>query len=452
MPSGKVKDRYRLWGLIVMALATASWRAPRQAEIQSDSSASRADSYRFVPPPPPGPLDVAGGCRRSDRRDQKMSGRISHAAALRSRESEIVEAILTRMAGVEEVMPDASPDYPSGLHAAVEAGLDYSLRCLETDGDRFPPVPSAITAHARAAASHDVRIETVFRRASAASLLLTDFLIGAGERDPTLRQADIKFTVRRQANVLDALLAAIGLAYSEVIERGPLDGDRRRARQIERLLRGEPLETTHLDYPFDGWNLAMIMEGDRAPQAMTALAANAGSRLLMVKHTVTLSWGWLGGSAPPDAADVSRELDAHFDGLQVALGEVAEGWAGWRLSHRQARAAWLIAKRRGDMHTRYGEVALLASMLGDQLLTASLRELYLNPLSTARDGGYSAKATLRAYFLAERNTSSAAALLGISRQSVSRRLRAVEEQIGRPINSCSRALEAAVELDEIGTD
>ena len=97
---------------------------------------------------------------------------------------------------------------------------------------------------------------------------------------------------------------------------------------------------------------------------------------------------------------------------------------------------------------RYADVALLASVLRDDLAVASLHELYLEPLERERDGGRAARETLRAYFAAERNISSTAAALGIDRRTVTNRIRAFEELFGRSIKECAAELEIALQLDE----
>ena len=52
----------------------------------------------------------------------------------------------------------------------------------------------------------------------------------------------------------------------------------------------------------------------------------------------------------------------------MTVGEPGEGLVGWRLSHRQAKAALPIAERRGQAILRYADVALLASILRDDLV------------------------------------------------------------------------------------
>jgi DNA-binding PucR family transcriptional regulator len=134
----------------------------------------------------------------------------------------------------------------------------------------------------------------------------------------------------------------------------------------------------------------------------------------------------------------------------LALGEPGEGPGGWRLSHRQARAALPIAARSPERFVRYADVALAASILQDDLLATSLRQIYFAPLEGERDGGEVARETLRAYFAAGRNVSSAAVALGVNRNTVASRLRAIEARTGQPLTSRAAEFEAALRLDDLG--
>ncbi|HEU5106888.1 MAG TPA: helix-turn-helix domain-containing protein, partial [Solirubrobacterales bacterium] len=149
-----------------------------------------------------------------------------------------------------------------------------------------------------------------------------------------------------------------------------------------------------------------------------------------------------------EAADVIAVLgELSPRGVVVTLGEPAEGLAGWRFSHLQAKAALAVAERRGETVARYADVAIEAAALRDDLLDRSLRQLYLEPLERTRDGGKVARETLRAYFKAERNISSTAAALGVDRRTVRNRIRAIEELIGRPLNVIAADLEIALRSD-----
>lgn len=127
------------------------------------------------------------------------------------------------------------------------------------------------------------------------------------------------------------------------------------------------------------------------------------------------------------------------------MGEPKSGRSGWRLTHRQAReSAWVAAAKSAPV-VEYPQAAILASIARDPVLTTSLEEQYLHPLSKARDAE-----TLRTYFQAGGNGSSAASALGVSRQTVANRIETVEECIGLPLRECRDALDAALGLEELG--
>jgi len=128
------------------------------------------------------------------------------------------------------------------------------------------------------------------------------------------------------------------------------------------------------------------------------------------------------------------------------MGEPSAGVDGWRLTHRQAGAVHSIPLGERPTQAHYAEFALAASVRDDELLTSSLREIYLKPLSRDRDGGDTLRRTLRAHLDADGGILSTAALLGVSRQTVSTRLKKAERHLGRPLNSCLPELDVALRL------
>ncbi len=161
-------------------------------------------------------------------------------------------------------------------------------------------------------------------------------------------------------------------------------------------------------------------------------------------------WAWLGTRRGIDADRLQREIGRAWPETAVLVtGEPTQGLSGWRLTHRQARATLPIAlcsSQRGFV--RYADIALLASILQDALV-GSLREIYLAPLPEERDGGDALRKILRAYFVANRNISSTAAALGVSRRTVANRLATVERRIGRPLSGILSELEWALRLDDL---
>jgi len=374
------------------------------------------------------------------------------ANRLRARRAEIEAATLTR---VNSVPDPANPDleYTEGVRTAVSAALEYGIEAIERSEDRPPPMPTELLSQARLAARHGVKLETVLRRYLAGYTLLGDFLIEESERGGPLQGASLKRLLRVQAALLDRLIAAVSEEYEREAKTRLGSAEQRLAQRVERLLEGERLDTSELAYDFEAVHLGAVAQGPGAAGALRELATALDRRLLLVPRGEGSVWAWFGGRHALDPEELERILAAGFPAkVALALGEPGEGLGGWCLTHRQAKAALPISLRGEEPFVRYAEVALLASMLQDELLATSLQRLYLAPLARERDGGQVLRQTLRAYFACERNSASTAATLGVTRQTVNNRLRAIEERTGRPLNACASELEAALYLNEWGND
>jgi hypothetical protein len=368
-------------------------------------------------------------------------------ARLAARRPEIEQAVLTRVQAVTDANDSSDPEYREGLRSASSAALDYAFAVIERGEERAPEPPPALLAQARLAARNGIGLDTVLRRYSAGYVLLFDFLVEEVEGSG-LRGADLQRLMRSQV-ALDSLLAAVGEEHSREVKERLGTSERRRAERIERLLAGELLDTSVLGYDVEGNHLGAIGAGPGTLEALQGLAIAFDFRLLAVQRDGEAAWAWLGSRRPIDL----EELQCHVAAIwpvqcALAIGEPGEGLPAWRLTHRQAKAALPIALRGPERVVRYADVALLASILQDDLLATSLRRLYLEPLEVGRDGGEVAKETLRAYFDAERNISSAAASLRISRQAVNSRMRVIEERLGRPLRSCAAEVEAVLRLTD----
>jgi PucR C-terminal helix-turn-helix domain/GGDEF-like domain len=381
---------------------------------------------------------------------REHSGGVELAERLRKRRTEIEEATRTRIYAVSVLPRAGGPEYAEGLRSAVSAALEYGLEGIERGEERAPPVPEALFSQARLAARSGVSLDTVLRRYFAGHTLLEDFLIEEVEREELLGPAALKRLLRSQAAIVDRLLAAVSKAYTEEAERRPRSSEHRRAERIERLLGGEMLDTGELGYDFEARHLGIVASGPRAEEVLATFAGSLEARLLTVPREEGTTWAWLGSRRRLDPAAFQGSAEELPAGLSLAIGEPGEGLAGWRLTHRQARAALSIAIEGADDIVRYANVALLASIRQDEVLLASLQQLYLAPLAEERDGGVVARQTLQAYFAAERNVSSAAMALGVNRNTVASRLRAIEKRLGRPLTVCAVDLEAALRLEGIG--
>jgi hypothetical protein len=370
-------------------------------------------------------------------------------ARLRERLDELQGAVATRIYSISDPHDVSDPAYLEGLNAALAAAVEYRLAVLEAGERHAPAVPPVLLAHARLDARDGVSLDTVLRRYFAGTTLFGDFLVEEAERaevpNPTLRRL-----LAEQATFGDRLLAAVSSEHASEARNRPRNAAERRRECVKRLLAGELVDHSDLGYDLDAHHLALMARGERAEGVMRELAGALDRRLLAVNREEEPTWAcWLGGRRALAAERALEALaEAVPEGVFVTVGEPGEGLAGWRFSHRQAKAALPVAERSGRSTLRYADVALLASIAQDDLLAGSLRQLYLEPLERTRDGGKAARETLRAYFAAERNISSTAAALGVDRRTVRNRLRAIEGLLGRPLKGSVADLEIALRLDD----
>lgn len=401
-----------------------------------------ADGSRFAA--------VAGRSRRASASIRSLDEACSALASrLRGRLPELEASIATRVYAISDPREVTDPTYLHSLHGALTAALDYALAVIELGERRAPGVPPALLAEARLAARAGVALDTVLRRYCAGNALLGDFLVEEAECAEVSSSA-LRRLLSRQATLFDRLLEAVSEEHVREAKSWPSSSEERRRECVKSLLAGEMVDHSELGYDLDAHHLALMAKGEGSPEAMRVLAGRLDRRLLAVCREEEPIWAcWLGGRRPLAAEQALRALgEISLDRVVVTVGESGEGLSGWRFSHRQAKAALPIAERRGQAILRYADVALLASILRDDLVATSLHQLYLEPLERARDGGKVGRETLRAYFAAERNISSTAAVLGVDRRTVTNRIRAIEDLFGRPLKDFATELETALRLDD----
>jgi PucR C-terminal helix-turn-helix domain/GGDEF-like domain len=372
------------------------------------------------------------------------------AERLRSRRPEIETATATRVYAISDPRGVADGAYLEGLNAAMSAAIEYRLAVLELGERRAPAIPDALLAQARLDARDGVALDTVMRRYFAGTSLFGDFLVREAESAGVPSSA-LPGLLAAQTTVGDRLLAAVSAEYGREAAARPRSAVDRRRECAKALIAGELVDTSELGYELAADHLGLMAKGERAPEAMRRLAEMLDRRLLVVtREEEPVSAVWLGGSRPLGTARVIEALgEVGLEGVAVSVGEPAAGLAGWRSSHAQAKAALALVDDASRQVVRYADFILLATVMRDEVAVRTLREICLEPLGTARDGGVIARQTLRAYFAAERNVSSTAALLGINRRTVANRIGAIEELLGRPLSELGPELETALRIEEV---
>jgi hypothetical protein len=354
------------------------------------------------------------------------------AEQLRARHSEIAQAIY---AYIQEAVSNSvggwDPAYQAGVLAAVTALLGCCSEAIEHGPGWLEPTPTEAAAQARSAA-----------RAGVPAMPLASCGCGAAQT-----------RCLRDALSPPRGMAAVEHEYNQECQRAARSLEGSRAEIVQKLLAGalvDPAELRKLGYELDAWHLGVSATGGEAAAVLRSLAAELGRELLVVACCGKTVWAWLGGERRLAFADVARVFSAqeHAD-VSLAVGEPARGLQGWRVTHREAEAAQLVARCRPRPLTRYLDVAPEANALQDQALADSLIETHLSPLDDLGIGGQAARRTLRALFDTEHNVSSAAHKLNVDRSTVHRRRNEIERRLGCRLHEHQVDIEIALRVEDL---
>ncbi len=366
---------------------------------------------------------------------------------LAKRRSEFERTVFARVCAVSDPVDVRDPSYSEGLRGAVSVAVAYALDCIEDSEPGRREIPTALLAQARHAARSGVELDTVVRRYVAGYSLLSELMLEEAQR-AGVESEDQRWLTRSQAAVFDQVTEAAADAYRDEICAQARSKRDRRIESVRRLLVGELIDIPDLDYDLDGWHIAAIATSPDADGPLRDLADALDCHALLLPDVEGTTWAWLGAHDKRDPCHINQIAEATWNNeTAVALGEPCNGLPGWRFTHRQAAAALPLARRAPGQITRYADVALLATALADDLLNESLQTIFIAPLNeTANSSNNTLLDTLRAYYTADRQISSTAAALGITRQTVTNRLHTIEQRLQRPLGTCTTELELALRL------
>ena len=369
---------------------------------------------------------------------------------LRAQHGRICERVRAHVcARVVDDWGEHGVEHEASHEAALAAAVDLAIALIEDGEHCREATPPAIVAQARSAARQGVPLDTLLRCYHAGQAKLADIIIEEVER---LRSgggglALLRVILATQSARLDALIGEITVEHRGEHTRLARSSEQQRAEQVNRLLSDGTIDTSGLDYRFDGaWHLCAIALGPDAGATLGALAEAAGRELLLVRRDREVVWGWLGGLQPLSSADAAS---APLPGAEAALvlGEPGRDLEGWRLTHRQAQMALRVALHAPQRTTRFADVGVIAPWLGDPVLARSFLDIYLSPIEDGRDGGATARETLREYYRAGHQVAAAAQALGVDRGTLRRRLDSIERRLGCSLTAHQAELQVALRLD-----
>jgi hypothetical protein len=387
--------------------------------------------------------------RPADARRSLIELRPATAERLRERREEIHEAVIHRALSVAPPSGREVPGYVEGLRSAIPAAVEYAFDAIAVGEERVGPTPATIFVQAAASARSQVGLEVVMRRYAVGYSTLCDFLYQEMSALPGGTDEGYMILMRELTALFDRIVVEVSEAYCRAEGRALPSPAERRLERIRRLLAGERIDPEGLEYPLEAHHLAMIVSGAAPEEAAGELAARLDRRLLIGEGPGGRCALWLGGARPFEREELEEATgELAEEGIRLSLGEPGHGLAGWRRSRRQAEAAHLVAERGREGVVWYREVALLAAALRDPDLSHFLTEYYVDPLGGE---GSALGETLLVLLELNGNASSAAAALGVSRQTVASRLRVVEERIGGRLGTYAAQIETALRLAELDT-
>ena len=247
---------------------------------------------------------------------------------------------------------------------------------------------------------------------------------------------------------LSSLVTDIYMAERDQAMRS---SEQRRVGLVTQVLEGAEIGTADLGYPLEALHLGISADGPGAGDLLRAAVSELGAVALLLNVDKDLWWGWLAGE---DADHFARALAAADpDGeATIGIGAPAAGVAGFRASHDQAGRARALASAGaagGPLLTHYADVALEDVAGRDEAAARAFIATELAGIAGDERRQQRLRETLLAYFRAGQNAKAAAAALGVHQQTVAQRLRAVEEQTGRPIDRRRAELETALRLQAV---
>jgi len=277
-------------------------------------------------------------------------------------------------------------------------------------------------------------------------------ILEAEALEPSVRRTAIAAAAAYQFDHVDRVSTMVTDEYTAERERLLRSREQRRTQLVRDVLDGadpDPAEATAtLGYDLRLNHLAVVVSAPDTEAVVRSLARelDAPHRLVVLLAGDT-AWGWI---ARAREFALPERLPG-VDGARISFGEPAAGVEGFRVSHRQARDAHRVALRASSRKqpVRYADVALESLAGGDDERAAVFVARELRGIDGDDARSRRLRATLRAYFAAGQNASSAAAMLGVHEHTVAYRLRTIEATLGRPVTARRAELETALRLFEL---
>ncbi len=367
---------------------------------------------------------------------------------LGARSSAVEEAIVATVQSIEPKV-NGTPEGRAVLRAFAGEAVEVIAAVVEQGEGWLPELSPAGVTQIRYLARSGVPLDTVMRAFYAVTNVLLELL---AEDIAYLPSDALPYLVSMQSQHGDLVMGAISAEHEREAERMDRSPAKRTAECVERLLAGERSDLAGLEYELEAWHLGMVVIGAKVGLVARILAERLGCKLLFLPRDTEIAWAWLGAPRCVPFAELEGLVSSGVtDSVFLAVGEMRQGADGWCLTHREAQTALAVMLHQPQSLIRGSDVVLLAAAIQDDSIRRSLVDVYLGPLSGSRDADV-LRETLRVYLSLDCNAASAAAMLGVNRHTVLRRLLRIEEVIGRSLDSCRAEMDVALRVEQLDLD
>lgn len=391
------------------------------------------------------------------------------AASVSARSAELADLMI---AGFRSETPELMRDDETveAGRAATQASIRAIARALEEGADLATlELPPEVNAFTRESARQRLPLPVLLRTFRLGQVGLWRVLLAElTARARSVEQLGVATDLASATlfAFIDIALLQVEEAYVREREQFARSSAAVRAETIARILDGTltapAVVGQQLRHDLDRTHVGLWAWLDRAPEsgdpyqlleaALTEFARVAGLREPLVQPMGTYAVaGWISVAEPPDIEALAARHFASedFPGVRLAVGEPADGVAGFRATHAQAsdaRRVATLARMPAGSVTRYANVALQALACGDVEHVRTFVQRELGPLAANDDVAVRLASTLDVYLDEHASRSRAANRLGVHDNTVSYRLKQVEEILGRSVEDHTLNLRVALAL------
>jgi DNA-binding PucR family transcriptional regulator len=325
--------------------------------------------------------------------------------------------------------------------------------------------------YTRRLAQRAIPLSALLRAFRLGHAAFVEMLLAEIAADPNVSTADAAaagvVAMRLTTGYVDTVSEQLVLAYEREREAWTQHHSMLRAGMIKALLDGDDVDLAateaSLGYRVGQTHLGLLLWFDRevgAPgeglltleKLATRIAAALDGLHLSVPADADSVQVWIGLPTPAadeDIADtVANLLEAAPEPRpRAAIGRPAPGLAGFRASHRQARAARQVAVaagRRAGTVTDYAEVGAIALLCGDVAATRTWVQDTLGGLAVDDEATERLRETVRVFLNLGSSHTAAAERLNLHKNSVVYRISRAETARGRPLRSDRADVELAL--------